>query len=263
MLILIAFLLGVFRYRFWEYWKWALLFPVWPLTVSFLLSNDGTYEYFKGLVGHLMGMAMDSGMGRTGFVLAFYGVIIMLTWVPTTYFCYKMYGAVKGRSNPCAEAQATPWLRKGFEAVVLVCAFLIYRGATNDDMPYESLPQQVSSQPPEVSADSAVIAALEKSAKEINATTPEKIDSITTLVGVSVEGRVFIYRYDVNSRSVEDDQFKEIFYKQIAPNICIKEQVRKRMNDYGVTYRHIYKFSDSSLPVTVDVSSDICQSLGK
>lgn len=263
MLILIAFLLGVFRYRFWEYWKWALLFPVWPLIVSLLLSNDGAYEYFDGLVGYFAGMAMDSGIGVTGFVLAFSVVVIMLVWVPAMYFCYKMYGAVKGRSNPCAEAQATPWLRKGFEAVVLVCVFLVYRAYINIDMPYGQLFQQASSQPPEVSADSAVIAALKESVEEINATAPEKVDSITTLVGASLEGRVFVYRYDISSRSVTDDRFREIFYKQIAPDICINEHIRKTMYDYGITYRSIYKFPDSGLPVIVDVSSDVCQNLGK
>jgi hypothetical protein len=97
-LVFIAFLAGIIRYRYWDYWKWALIMLAWVVVGPLLFAGDGTLENPNGdgILAHQVRVLTNDGPGMAVFGLAFlavfYGGII--------YFTRRMFLAVKQRREP-------------------------------------------------------------------------------------------------------------------------------------------------------------------
>src|SRR4051812_37223159 len=93
LLIYLAALFGIFRFRAREYWKWLAMLFVWMLGAQLLFAGGGTLEQpaGDGLIAHQIRRATNDGPGMGIFAL----VVIIVYWGVTIGMLRKMWSVGK------------------------------------------------------------------------------------------------------------------------------------------------------------------------
>jgi hypothetical protein len=264
LVIYIAALLGILRFRTMSYWKWVGILFGWMFGAQFLFAGGGTLDdpSGDGLIAHQIRIATNDGPGMGLFALLF----IITYWGGAIWIMRKAY--VVGRQfeeeREAEEAEEINAGRKALEAIglTIIAGIYIYVSFV--------LPRRVAQDsPPTITVDSpAQSEASDPIARELAATAeqmtregPKKLDLITTLASVSAEGRILTYHYELSRRDGSDEGLRAFARKNAVTSACKNADMLSGMKDYGVTYRYSYMFPNAAAPVIVDATYSECTSL--
>jgi uncharacterized RDD family membrane protein YckC len=101
---------------------------------------------------------------------------------------------------------------------------------------------------------------LRTAALEIKSSLPQKLDQITTLVDVTVQGRTLSYLHEISRRDASDDALRKFLVANTIPKVCKDSQMRQAMDDFNVVYRYSYQLPRSSSPISIEVDRNVCTS---
>ena len=266
LIIYVAALLGIFRFRGREYWKWFGILFVWMLAAQLLFAGGGTLENPSGdgLIAHQIRVATNDGPGMGIFAIVF----IMLYWGGAIWLLRKMWLVGKKLEEEQLDREAETGEEVGFErkvgetvlatvlaAIYIYVAFILPRTAA------ETAPVPVDSSQAETDVD-PIAAELSEAASEASREAPKKIDQITTLERVTAEGRQLTYHYRLSRRDATDEQLRKFVREHGVVSACKNPDMFRAMKDYQVTYRYSYTLPNAAEPVFVDATFSDCQILG-
>lgn len=272
-------LFGIFKYRTWDYWKWIALAFLWSWLVTILFSGGGTLAnpVGDGLIMMFVRQQTNEGpqiaLFAIGVLVGGYGGLLAL--LGRALFV--------GRKAQQASAQqsSTGIPQKLFEAGLLsgaLIGFQIY--SAQQPLDFSSLlddrPRQASSVKSGgdeqslptfkrngfiVVEESPAILELQKAASELNRTLPRRLDDITTLESVTVNGREVTYQHSVSSianRNAAEDYLN----KNIPKEICGDRVMRESIRDHGVVYKYAYRVANTGTTINVLVYRQKCLDIG-
>ena len=105
-------------------------------------------------------------------------------------------------------------------------------------------------------------ARLQAAADKLNNFTPMKVDSVTELSRVRVEGRAFVYEYrllGIDTSAISPDRIRMFAHAGAAKQNCANAQTRGEFLDRGVVMRYKYFDGNHQLITTFDVTAADCQ----
>ncbi len=255
----IAALLGIFRFRSRDYWKWLAILFTWMLAANMLFYAGGTLEdpTRDGIVTRQIRLAINDGPGMGVFAIAF----IVTYWGGAIWMLRKMYlvgkeAEVERHQQEAETGEGISAGRKVAEAVAATIAAIayVYLAFVMPQMDQLTISPATETQ----SAADPVAKELRQAAEEVNRSPPQKIDDVTMLMGATASGRVFTYQYAV-SRHFSEDQLRQFVLKNVIRSACKDPNMQKAMRDYDVTYRYSYNIPKATLPIVVDATFSECQ----
>lgn len=261
LIIYIAAIFGIFRFRSRDYWKWLAILFVWMFSANFLFYAGGTLAdpSGDGFITRHIRAATNDGPGMGIFAIAF----IAVYWGGAIWIFRKMYligkqaeahireleeetGEVVGMERKLAEVVLTSVVA----AAYIYVAFIIPRQTAQLD----ENPSSVV----EAGSKDLIAEELLQAANEINRSTPQKIDEVTTLASVSTIGRMLTYHYEVSKSGIAAPQLREYIRDNAVRSACQDSNMRQAMKVHGVTYRYSYMLPGASEPIEVDATAKKC-----
>jgi hypothetical protein len=257
----LTFLLGIIRYRYWAYWKWALILLAWQFIGSIFFAGGGTLENpaGDGIIAHQIRLATNDGPGMAVFgvlfLIVFYGGVIWLI--------RRMYLAVKEHGKPASGTPTVAVSRKVVEVfgLLLVMGAFVYWQYADRLGPHSkfTISQDVTgARSADQEASDPISRQLGEVAAEITAKGPQKLDPITTLESASAEGRTLTYHNRLSRRDDSDQELVAFVRKTVLPKVCGNSDLRDGIDNYGITYRYSYSFPNGNAPVAVSICSSMC-----
>lgn len=270
LIVVIAALLGIWRYRSVEYFKWVGATFVWLIAANLLFSGGGTLDAPSGdgIITRQLRIATEDGpmMGLLAIVL------LVLIWGTVIYFISRMVKAAKAVSEADELAMVedtyssgADTTRKSLETVGLFLAaaiwiwFAFVRPAQAEAQVWEAATQNAEQQEPEVTAltiEQEVLGA----ASEINASTPQQIDPTTTLLRATASERTLTYHYRLEPTGSDRESLMSFLRANVVPKACTGE-LRPHMRESDVSYAFSYTGSDFADPVRITIDENLCSSL--
>lgn len=277
LLIYIAALFGIFRFRGIEYWKWFSILFVWMLGMQLLFSGGGTLDNPSGdgFITHQIRIATNDGPGMGIFAIAF----IIVYWGVAIWLLRKMYvlGTRLAKARLDREAESGDEVTSGrklgeavgatvIAAIYIFFVFILPR-MTTDAAPSMTAGADVTSNIRTVAASQSgnedpIAVELAKGAAEANEEVPKRLDQITILESVTSAGRTLTYNYRISRRDGTDEQLRRFVREHAVSSACKNTTMFTAMKDYGVTYRYSYMMPNADKPVVVEATFAVCQSLG-
>ena len=271
LIIYVAALLGIFRFRSRSYWKWIGFLLVWMFGASLLFAGGGTLDdpSGDGFIAHQVRIATNDGLGMglfsLAFIIAYWGGAIWM--LRKAYLAGRQFEEEQGDRTD-EEIELVGLGRKALEAVVvtLIGGLYVYGAYL---LPFQTTDNALSSatiaspaEPAESPAPDPVASALAATAEQLMGDVPKKLDPITTLVSISAEGRVLTYHNKLSRRDASDDALRSFIRKNGVTKACKNADMMLMMKDYGVTFRYSYAIPNATTPLTVDATFAECQTLG-
>ena len=251
LLVFIPALAGIWRYRFWAYWKWVLVMFGWQTLADFLFAASGTLEQPQGdgLITALVRRATSDGAEVALLGLGFWIVFLL----GVGFIIFRLRAAAKNPPPHAQDASRVPLVRRigetgGFTAAL---AALMFGPAV---LALSQRPAAASPHPTSLEEEVAAAAA------ELNRGTPQQIDPSTRLVTVRAQGRTLIYDYELSERGTAD-QMRAFFERNSLGKVCADPVMRAEMRR-GVTFRYSYSLVELDAPVAIDVSESVCADEG-
>lgn len=266
LIIYVAALFGIFRFRGREYWKWLGILFVWMLAAQLLFAGGGTLENPSGdgLIAHQIRVATNDGPGMGIFAIVF----IIVYWGGAIWMLRKMWSVGKQLEEERLDREAetgeeVSFERKVGETVVatVIAAIYIYAAFILPRTAAESAPAPVVTSQTETDVD-PIAAELTQAASDASRDTPKKIDQITTIESVTAAGRQLTYHYRLSRRDATDEQLRKFVRQHGVVSACKNLDMLRAMKDYQVIYRYSYMLPNAAEPVFVDATFRDCQALG-
>lgn len=281
LLIWIAALFGVFRFRTLSYWRWVGIVFIWMIAANLLFYADGTLQNPEGdgVITRMIRLSTNDGPGMAVFALVlvavyYGGIIIMLR---------KAWSAGKEYDQDRLEAEYEvtdiPLARKATEAVVVTAVIAAYIYFTMVPSARERQVSHAQSEPASVEGSELVGGTghaslpsqpsnidpvemqLAAAARDLNRTLPQKVDQITTLEGATVQGRVFTYHYRLSRRDAPDSGLRKFIRESVVPRACRDSRMRAAIKDYSIVYRYEYTLPNADNKVSGDADWAACKNI--
>ncbi len=264
--VYLAAILGIYRFRFREYWKWFGFLFAWMLTAGWLFNASGTLEDSTGdgFITRQIRIMTNDGPSialYAVFIIALtYGVMI---WMLRTMYVVGKQAETEQRLQDQEAVKSVSSYRKLGEAALatIVGAGYIALIIMQSQQSAHADPGSVASAQGTDSTADTVSDALSQTAAELNRSTPKSIDEITTLSRVSVDGRTLTYHYNISRRDTTEQQLRSFVSQKVVRDACKNSLMRKDIDELDVTYRYSYTLLNIELPVVVEVNSEICAAL--
>jgi hypothetical protein len=125
LIVYVAAMLGIIRFRSASYWKWVGILFAWMFGAQFLFAGGGTLENPSGdgLIAHQIRIASNDGPGMGLFALVF----IIAYWGGAIWMMRKSYVAGKRFEEKSSEEHGSVGAgRKVIEALALTVVGGIY-----------------------------------------------------------------------------------------------------------------------------------------
>lgn len=266
-IIYIAAMLGIFRFRGREYWKWVVILFAWMFGAQLLFAGGGTLDdpSGDGVIAHQIRIATNDGPGMGLFAIVF----LIAYWGGAIWLIRKLYSVSKEVEQDHLQQEwdtevTTATGRKLVEAAVLtlMTAIYVYFAFVAPSTTARTSAPVVNATPARSNAPDPISRELSNAADEVTRSGPKKLDPITTLVRASVKGRVFTYHYELSRRDVTDDELRKFARKNAVGLACNNPDMFHGIKDYGITYRYSYLLPNADAPVEIDANFKECQSLG-
>lgn len=270
LIVIVAAMLGIWRYRSAEYFKWVSIAAVWMFFAGLLFYADGTLEdpSGDGFITHQVRVATNDGpmMGLFAivFLVAYYGGLI--------FFVTRMVKAARAIREADEFALADENFvpadksgRKVLETVALLAIsalwiwFAFVRPAQDRSAAMDVVVQQQDDpfpQPTGLTVEQEVMGA----AAEINASLPQKLDNVTTLERATASGTTLTYHYRIEATSADRDKLLTFIRSKVVPQACTGP-LRPHMRDKGVSYTYSYVGTDFTTPLEITVDEAMCDGL--
>ena len=267
LIIYVAALFGIFRFRGREYWKWLAILFAWMLSAQLLFAGGGTLEdpSGDGLIARQFRLATNDGPGMGIFAIAF----IIVYWGGAIWLLRRMYLAGKqaeeerlGREGDTGEEVSIGRKVTEAAAATLIAAVYIDFAFVLPPSTAQSTLPAMTTVPSQPESGDPIAAELAQAADELNREGRMQIDPITTLERVTAEGRVFTYHYQISRREGTDEQLRDFVRQNAVSSACRDPDMMQAMKDYGVTYRYSYMMPNATDPLVVEATYSDCSSLG-
>jgi hypothetical protein len=273
LVVYIAVLFGIFRFRRVEYWKWVGILFVWMLGAGLLFSGGGTLQdpSGDGIIAHQIRVATNDGPGMAIFAIMF----LIVYWGGAIWMLRKMYVAGKEVEQERLDREAETGekvtggrkLAEALAATVIIAIYIYFMfilpRTTEAPPPVVTTVPTTTAQTANRDADSDPIAdELAQAAIEADKETPKRIDPITTLVSVTAADRELTYHYRISRRDASDDQLRRFVREHGVSQACKNPGMFQAMKDYQVAYHYSYMMPNATKPVVVDATYAECKSLG-
>lgn len=270
-IVIVAALLGIWRFRSPEYFKWLAILFVWMVAGAVLFSGGGTLQdpTGDGLIARQIRVATNDGPGMGIFAIIF----IIVYWGGAIFFITRMVKAARGYradqeaalDHPDYHEEPDNGRRKTIETLGLLLAsalwiyfaFLLPRQATNTASPDAGgaeAEESTSNMPPQIERD------LVGAAAQVNAEGPKQVDATTTLERASASGKTLTYYYSITEQGTAK-QLRSFVLKKVVPKVC-GGPLRSVMKSDGVSYVYSYKLPNLAEPVAVEVTEEMCSRAG-
>jgi hypothetical protein len=270
-IVIVAGLLGIWRFRSPEYFKWLAILFVWMLAGTLLFSGGGTLQdpTGDGLITRQIRIATNDGPGMGIFAIIF----IIVYWGGAIFFVSRMVKAARrykadqeaALDHPDYREEPDNGGRKTAETVALLFAsaawiyyaFILPRQAAIAPSPVaqdSTASGSANDLPPQIERD------LVGAAAQVNAETPKQVDATTTLERASASGKTFTYYYSITERGTAK-QLRSFVLKNVVPKVC-GGPLRAAMKSDGVSYVYSYKLPNLTEPVAVEVTEEMCSRAG-
>tara|TARA_R110002124_G_scaffold89707_1_gene229352 strand:+ start:15164 stop:15991 length:828 start_codon:yes stop_codon:yes gene_type:complete len=270
LIVIVAALLGIWRYRSIEYFKWVGIAAVWMFVAGVLFYAGGTLEdpTGDGIITHQIRVAANNGPMMGLFAIAF----LIVYWGGLIFFISRMVKAARAvreadelafAEDEYARAENTG--RKALETVALLAASVVWiwfaflepaqdqQEGMDADIPLQNAPLP---SPAGLSVEQEVMGA----AAEINAGLPQKIDEVTTLEKATAAGKKLTYHYRIEGTSADRDKLLTFIRSNVVPKACTGS-LRPYMRDKGVSYTYSYVGTDFTAPIEVNIDEKMCEGL--
>jgi|GEM_PF-4734622 len=262
-ILLIAGLYGVWRFRSKPYWQWLGILAAWMIVMQTLFYADGTLEdpSGDGYLTRYIRAATADGVGMGVFAIVF----IVLYWGVVIYLISRLRKAGKAGEELAAtnwqeDQQEVPTSRKLLETLGLlaVTAGWVYLFFVVPHFAAQEAKQPITSEAGVKDAPDPIAGQLVQSANEANKDLPKTIDAITRLDRVSADGRTLTYHYTITRRDASDEDFRAFIEKNAVPKACANQNMAAEMRDYGITYRYSYTMPNQAETIEVDANWPKC-----
>jgi len=268
LIVFIAALLGIWRYRSGDYFRWVAIASAWMLASSFLFQAGGTLEdpSGDGWITHQVRLASSDGpevaLLGIGVLIAYYGGLI--------FFVMRMRTAARQHvgDGDALEADAVASNqsgRKTLETIGLIAAFVGYvwfvfvsppERADAAETRENDLGENSASVPSSLTVEQEMLGV----AVEMNATLPQIVDQITTLERVTVSGRTLTYHYQIEAKAEDRARLEKYLRTDVVPKVCTGTQ-REEIRSEGVAYVYRYTSKGFADPLQLLVDEALCSSL--
>ncbi len=252
LIILIAVLLGIWKYRSRYYFKWVVFAFLWMLAGNVLFYAGGTLQNPEGdgLITRQIRIATQDGPGMGIFAILF----LVAYWGGMIFFVSRMVKAARiftDQQNALyfedGFGEKSDTTRKMLETgiLLLVSAIWVFFAFYRPMFPTALVSTSVEEE-------------LATAANEVNQATPQQIDPITTLDNATVSGRRLTYHYTVKAKPSEKERLRAFAVESTIPKVCDGE-MRKGMRDSDVSYAYSYMAVGFKSPVVIEVTEPICK----
>ncbi|MBA3511850.1 hypothetical protein [Sphingomonas sp.] len=268
-IIVVALLFGIWRYRSAKYFMWVAITFVWMFVSTLLLNGGGTLEdpSGDGFITHQVRVAANDGPMMGLFAI----FIVVFLWGGIIYFLNRARKAGKAlqAANEAAldhpdyvEQEDADTGRKLLETVGLLLAaaawfyfnFTALMSARNAPATVASAPTAQAPAQPTIEQEVMGVAA------EINAGTPRQLDADTVLERATASGRTLTYHHKLKGRATDREELRSFILRTVVPKVCTGE-LRPSMKQHGVSYAYSYTASDLDEPVAITVDEKMCEGL--
>ena len=270
LIVIVAALMGIWRYRSTEYFRWVAIAAVWLFFGGLLFYGGGTLEVPSGdgIITHQIRVATNDGP-----MMGLFAIVFLITyWGGLIFFISRMGKAARAvreaEEHAFAGDDDAATGNKGrkvletfalltFSAVWIWFAFI--RPAQDRREAMASVVQQQNEpfpSPTELTVEQEVMGA----AAELNASLPKKIDNLTMLEKATASGKNLTYHYFIESTSTDRDRLLTLIRSKVVPQACTGE-LRPHMRNNGVSYTYSYVGTDFTTPVEVTVDEKMCEGL--
>lgn len=269
LIVFIAALLGIWRYRSSEYFRWVGAALVWMLASSFLFQGGGSLEdpSGDGWITHQVRVATDDGPLVALFGIAF----LILYYGGLLFFVTRMRKAAKLHSRTDDVAFDDNVIvpdrtgRKVLETAGLVAAvggFLWFSYVLPVQQADAATVGESDTRASVIDGQNSLTVEQELLgvAAEMNATLPQSLDQITTLERVTASARTLTYRYQIEAKAEDRTRLEKYIRTTVIPKVCTGPQ-RADLRTDGVSYVYSYTSRDFAAPLKVQVDEALCSSL--
>jgi hypothetical protein len=269
-IVIVAALLGIWRYRSVEYFKWVAILFAWMLAGTLLFAGGGTLEdpSGDGLIARQIRQATNDGPGMGAFALIF----IVVYWGGAILFISRMVREARaitaGQTGSYDDADLSgadevDQSRKVLETLGLLAAAAIwiwfaFLRPTEMEVAEEApaLQNKEPAKPVALTVEQQVLGA----AAEVNSDVPKRLDAQTVLLKATAAGRTLTYHYAIDPRGAGPDEFPSFARRRIIPRVCTGP-LRASMKDPGVTYIFSYQSDKWDKTVSTTIDESVCSAL--
>lgn len=261
LIIFVAAMLGIFRFRSLSYWKWVGFIFLWMFGAQFLFAGGGTLENptGDGLISHQIRIATNDGPGMglfaIVFIIAYWGGAILM--IRKAYVAGKRFEEKQGIEaiEPVAAARK---LAEAFGLTLIAGIYIYIAFVLPRQSAEETTPTVTENASPGNGSPDPIARELLATAEQMNREGPKKLNPNTTLESVSAEGRTLTYHYKLLRRDGSDESLRAFVLKNTVSSVCKDGDMLRGMKDYGIAYRYKYLLPNASTPVTVDATYSEC-----
>jgi hypothetical protein len=245
-------LFGIWRYRYFAYWKWVLWTGAVLYLAGFLFWSNGTLAdpSGDGLITGIVRRASGDGPEVLWVLLGLLAAVaVCFPLLHRAHLATKPPNpgreAAKRANNPRKIAETMGLIVAVLAANFIMGAVLYVVRATSPSVS-AAVPLQ---QEPTVESQLADMA------RQVNGQVPQSLNDTVTLVGARVEGRTFVYQYTLNT-DAQADVVRSVMSSEVIPLVCADANMTNDMG-LGVTYRYEYQTARDQA-VWFDVTPDVC-----
>lgn len=287
-LTLIATLLGFFDGSEHPLYSGMILLPFAIAIDAIIISTIG-----NSIGRAIIGIRVEKNDGekltvaealRRGLRVYFFGMGMGLPLVSFFTYLHNLKRLNKNRPTSWDEAIDTSVSRKGNTtartwltailtiAIAMTIRVLYMADAGKFDRYGEAVTQELSpramamdraeGRPKFEKTDDPIHYALLESANELKKSLPQKLDPITLLTDVTVDGRLFTYHYNILRRDGSDNELMKNQGDRLSKDLCSDQDFFEFMKDYEVVYRYRYRMPNSEIPIVIDIDYAQCKAKG-
>lgn len=270
LIVIVAALLGIWRYRSADYFKWVAIAAGWMFVGGLLFYGGGTLEdpVGDGIITHQIRAATNDGPMMGLFAI----VVLIAYWGGLIFFISRMVKTARKVRETDELAFADDDFvhvdntgRKALETVAILAAsavwiwFAFVRPAQDQQEAMDAV-SHGQNMPLPAPAGLSVEQEVMGAAAEINAGLPQKLDDMTTLERATATGKVLTYHYRIKATSADRDRLLTFIRSNVVPQACTSP-LRQDMRDKDVSYTYSYVGTDFTAPVEVTVDENMCETL--
>lgn len=266
LIVVVAALLGIWRYRTAEYFKWVGILFVWMLAGSLLFAGGGTLEdpTGDGLIAHQIRIATNNGPGMGMFAAVF----LLVYWGGAIFFITRLVRAARqakaaeeaSYDDPDGIDPDESTARQALETLILLVFAALWiwyffwrplqpQDTTSAAAAYNEQLRKAAQAPLSVEQQ------LKGAAAEVNAQTPQDLGGMT-LERATAAGYTLTYHYTTNETATPAE-IERFVLAGVLPKVC-DGPLRKHMKELGVSYGYAYLPKNLNEEVGVVITEEMC-----
>lgn len=248
-------LFGIWRYRYFAYWRYVAYVGLTLWLTAFLFSAGGTLSdpTGDGVITGAVRTATDDGPEV---------LLCLLGFLPAIALCFFFLSKLHKTTLPPfpgrTAAKRADTLRKAGESVALVGGIWVLNVVMAALIALFQVTASPSAAGPVPGLASPLAAQVSAAARSINAGTPKQIDELTMLDSVTSDGTSLVYNYTLTT-NLSGAEIEERMSPIVHRGACVDPDMRATMRE-GASFRYSYTGTGGGM-ADIDVTDDSCAAL--